>query len=187
MKKTLTIILILLAVHLLYTNTNLLLVFVEQKTTLNDVLRLLFAGSYSAITVLILAIYPKRHVFLLSGLLDGTSVLLQYLPMQPHTQQSLTAVYFSLYTMFIVIIAGEITKKNETKTTLNETENKKNEIKTKENGVSDYEKKYNELLKKRTSIKNALNRIKNDEKRRLRRQELDEVEYQLKQLADNFS
>jgi hypothetical protein len=177
MKKSTLVILVLLAVHLLYTNTNLLLKLTEAQTTINEILRFVFAGSYSAITVLILSIYPKRHVFVISGLLDGLSVTLNYIPLPVQHIHLIIGLFFGIYTSFIAIIIGEI-KLSE--------KNKQNEKQTTENKIILNNEK-NELLNKKRSIQNALNRIKNEEKKRLKKQELVEVEYQLKELTKNLS
>jgi len=170
-KNILTIILILLAIHLLYTNSILLMNFTEERSTISDALRILFAASYSIITVLIIRVYPKRHVFIISGILDGFSVAIKYLPGDNEVLLLLSALYFGIYTMFIVIIAGEITKNNEKISNVNE-----KKTKTFEN------KSYNELITKKVSIQNSLNRLKNENKREVKTKELEQINIALEKI-----
>lgn len=167
MKKTLTIILILLAIHLLYTNSILLLRFVEHKTAINEIMRVIFAGSYSIITVLILSIYPKRYVFILAGLLDGFSVALSY-------DFNTIALFFGIYTAFIVIIAGEIKRKNELKTTSKENQNEPKEDKT---------KIIEDLRSKKRALQNSINRLKNQDEKITKQNELNQIQLQLIELT----
>ncbi len=178
-KNILTIILILLAIHLLYTNSILLMNFVEERSVIADALRILFAASYSIITVLIIRVYPVRYVFFISGILDGFSVAIKYMPVESNTLFLLSALYFGIYTMFIVIVAGEITKKNEAKTKPKGNQKENNER-------TEQEKKtiqINELRKEKRAIQNGINRMKNDTEISLKKTELKKIDLKLLELT----
>lgn len=177
-KNILTIILVLLAIHLLYTNSILLLNFVEEKNFISDAFRVIFAASYSIITVLIIRVFPVRYVFFISGLLDGFSVAIKYIPIENNTTIILTALYFGLYTMFIVIVSGEITKKNEDKT-------KKNDVQTKTTDEILKQKRLNEialLRNKKRALQNGINRMNNEKEKTIRQKKLDEITLKLLEL-----
>ena len=113
-QKLLRIILLLLALHLLYTNTVLLLTLVSGEAFwLWQALRVLFALSYSLMTVLVIAVYPRWYVYTLSAVLDGFAVWLKYYDFaNPQMFTTLASVYFAFYTAFIVVIAGQISRRS---------------------------------------------------------------------------
>jgi len=102
--------------HLLYTNTILLLDLVSAGNLFEQALRILFALSYSLMTVLIIAVYPKWYVYSISAILDGFAVWLKYFEFsQESTFVVLASIYFALYTSYIVVISGQIAKQKEKK------------------------------------------------------------------------
>lgn len=122
------VLLIFLAIHLIYSNYSLLLdiskmIDINQFTSigLSDseanlkakpdlftmISKLIFAISYSIITVTLIYLYPRIILIFLVALMDGIGIYLKYNIYQDYFIQ-LTAVYFGLYTALIVITSGLI-------------------------------------------------------------------------------
>ena len=183
------IILAILAVHLIYSNSSLLIDMhkiiyeVERLTVLQTVEKYLFALSYSLLTVLIIAVYPKAYLFALTGLFDGFGVYLRY-----NINQSnfllLASIYFGVYTTLIVISTGLIAQTREqtgkTKKNINKLESKPKQQnqptkankpqRNKHNGTSLtldnlYDLNLEDLKRLEISIRNSLNRTKDSAKR----------------------
>jgi hypothetical protein len=114
--KILTIVLAILAIHLIYSNTSLLMDLhkmiyeVAELSSWQYLSKFIFAFSYSIITVLIIAIYPKLWIITITGLFDGFAVYLKYNIEQAHFILT-GAIYFGLYTMLIVVISGLVSAK----------------------------------------------------------------------------
>jgi len=157
--KILTIILILLALHLIFSNTSLLVDMQEMinKSDLNNwqyALRIAFALSYSILTVLILTIYPKIWIVTITGLLDGFSVYLKYNINQPYFLL-IGAIFFGVYTFVIVLTAGIISAKK-----LSETKSEKNQIK---NEIENQKSEIQNLTISQNEIKNEIQICENSQ------------------------
>ena len=161
-KQILNILLGLLGMHLLYSNTELLLQLVGSGSTWYNVLsRLVFALSYSAMTVLIIMIYPRWYVFTLSAMLDATAVWLKYFDFASRTTfVHYASLYFALYTAFVVIVSGLISKQ------LNDTDQTDTASKV----------DYSQLRQEKISIQRRLARLKDQQKRQAYLQRLQEIE-----------
>jgi len=184
-KHILTILLSFLALHLLYSNVSLL---VDLHKVIYDIAKLdlwqkaskiLFAFSYSIMTVIIITIYPKRWIILASGLLDGFAVYLKYNIDQTNFLL-IASLYFGIYTAFIVIVAGLISnKKNEKK------QNKIPFFNNLENRIipkilnPDYEQKQNELKQKKRSLINSINASKDPSLKLQKQNELKQIENEI--------
>jgi len=156
-------ILILLALHLLYSNSMLLQEMVKSANWTTQVLGLLFGMSYSLMTVLIIRIYPRWYVFSLSALLDGIAVWLKYYPFtDQRTFFVLTAVYFSLYTAFIVVISGLISRRQQMVKSVSQNGNGKTSL--------------NDLLEQRRKLKWAIPRTKDEQARQEKIRQLEQIE-----------
>ena len=167
--KILRIILSILALHLLYSNSELLRLLVHSTNLKTQVFSLLFGLSYSLITVLIIAIYPRWYVFSVSATLDATAVFLKYYPFgNERLFFSLTAVYFALYTGYIVLISGVIAR----------SERQKQTALSNNNGKLDIEA----LLQRRNTLLRSIPRIKDTYTKQLKQRELEEVERLLESL-----
>ena len=167
----LTAIIVLLAMHLLFVNTE---IISKLLKALNGLQRLplvqslgaaLFALSYSLITVLILKVYPRLWLFLLTASFDGFAVYLNY-TYKPWFSLA-AAVYLGFYTTLIIVATGLI-----------ERERVKNEEIT-----GSYEILTANLKRQRQSIRNALNRTKDQTKRERLQIELQRIDDQLASLT----
>jgi hypothetical protein len=98
-----------LALHLLYTNSD-LLALLEPNKVQHIWMRWVFAASYSLITVLILNAYPRLWLLLILASFDGFGVYLKYNVYQTYFTPT-AAVYFGLYTALIVISSGLASRK----------------------------------------------------------------------------
>lgn len=94
------------AVHLLYTNANLLLVSATGKPI---GFIIIFALSYSIMTALLLELYPRITAIVFVALLDGAGVFIEKSPHELNIQL-LTAIYFAVYTFYIILVVGLISK-----------------------------------------------------------------------------
>jgi len=179
MKKNLIIILtITLSFHLLYSNFMLLheqFIIIKGITPnlIETIIRLLFALSYSIITAIILNLIPKPFIFVTVGLIDGFGVTLKYLPIQENTNfLILLSIYFGIYTTVIIIVAGLIQKKRTT--------NEINKEKTKPKTIN-----LSKLYDKKISLQNSINRLKNENKRKEKQKELEEITNLIKNRNEN--
>jgi len=110
-----------LVLHLVYSNSDLLITVAEmvlgsKLNGLQTVLRYAFAFSYSIITVIIMYLYPRFWLILTLSIFDGFAVYLKYNVNQAYFI-TVTAVYFGLYTMLIVIAVGLVRIKDTSKKT----------------------------------------------------------------------
>lgn len=126
------ILLIFLAIHLIYSNNSLLLdmgkmidknQFInlglsESEATLKAIpdmftiiSKLIFAISYSIITVTLIYLYPRIVLISLVALMDGFGIYLKYNINQDYFIE-LSAIYFGIYTAIIVITSGLIRNYN---------------------------------------------------------------------------
>ena len=172
-QRILQIILTILALHLLYSNSALLRQLVHSQSTIATVFSVLFGLSYSLITVLIIAIYPRWYVFTVSGLLDSVAVLLKYYPFgNEQLFFVLTAIYFAVYTGYIVVISGIISRR----------ENERQSAKTNasDNGHFDLDG----LLQKRSTLLRSIPRIKDPYTKQLKQRELEEIEKVIKEVSN---
>ncbi len=159
----LSAILFLLALHLLYSNSLLLQEMVKSTTWTASAFGLLFGLSYSLMTVLIIRVYPRWYVFSLSALLDGIAVWLKYYPFtDQRTFFVLTAVYFSLYTAFIVVISGLIARRQQMFKSVSSGSNGKPNL--------------NDLLEQRRKLKWAIPRTKDQQARQEKIRQLEQIE-----------
>ncbi len=113
-RKIILIILILFGFHLLYSNTMLLMeanllqsakFWTSMPEYMQYTVTIFFAGSYSAITVLMLELYPRTWLIISLATLDFSGVFIKYAPIQEYFA-ILAAVYFAIYTGMIVISIG---------------------------------------------------------------------------------
>ena len=168
--KLLTAILILLALHLLYSNSILLIDMVSAKTFLTKSMAVLFGLSYSLITVLVIAVFPRWYVFSVSAFLDGSAVFLKYFPFaNDKIFFVLSAVYFATYTAFIVVISGMISKhgKKEKQVQIKNL----TAVKAGENGHIDIDK----LLAEKKRLEWGLKRTKNEQARLEKMKQLEKI------------
>lgn len=167
-KKYLVIIMSFLAIHLIYSNASLLIDLhkiikdVSELTKMEYALRLVFAFSYSIITVLIIAIYPSKIILLFTSLFDGFAVYLKY-NVNQNDFVLIASLYFGLYTMLIVIISGIVVSRGNA--------NSEN---------IDIDK----LKKKEISLKRSLNALKDEEKKHQKQLELQAVQHQLMKITE---
>jgi len=91
-----------LALHLLYTNTLLLEALNPSMIGWLFTFVILFATSYASLTAVILDRIPNWWLFIIAAVLDGFGVWLEY----SHAQNIWIAFYFALYTGLIVIAIG---------------------------------------------------------------------------------
>jgi len=101
LKNTNNIILMLLATHLLYTNSMLL----SGLNNVHIVLIVFFAASYSILTAIILNKIPSVFLFTIAAILDGFGVYAEY---SAYVSKEMIAVYFGIYTSLIVIAIGSL-------------------------------------------------------------------------------
>ncbi len=168
--KLLNTILFLLALHLLYSNSVLLQSMVKNTSTITQIFSLLFGMSYSLMTVLIISVYPRWYVYSISAFLDGIAVLLKYFPFSDEKIFFvLSAIYFSLYTAFIVVISGMIARRQQIIQQISPSNGKPN---------------IEELLQKRAKIKWALDRTKNEQAREQRLKELEDIDRIIKSIQN---
>ena len=113
-RKIILIILILFGFHLLYSNTMLLMeanllqsakFWTSMPEYMQYTVTIFFAGSYSAITVLMLELYPRTWLIISLATLDSSGVFIKYAPIQEYFA-ILAAIYFAIYTGMIVISIG---------------------------------------------------------------------------------
>jgi uncharacterized membrane protein YjjP (DUF1212 family) len=107
-KLTLMLLIISLAVHLVYSNADLIngILKASNIESLNYS-QYVFAASYSLLTITIMALYPKIWLICLVACLDGFGIYLKYNIYQTHFVE-IGSVYFGVYTALIVIAAGLI-------------------------------------------------------------------------------
>lgn len=111
-EKRLTLILVAaLAIHLLYSNADLIRSALELSNV-ESVLysEYVFAASYSILTVVLISLYPARWLIIIVSLLDGFGIYLKYNVHQAYFIE-IVSVYFGLYTMVIVFSSGLINAK----------------------------------------------------------------------------
>ena len=145
-KHLFTIVLMILSTLLLYSNTELLLRFTESRSFWTIASRTLFAGAFSSITVLLISIYPRVAIVILSGILDAMALFLEFFPFaHSDTALTLTAIYFAAYGGYIVIVSGLYSHSSEANISQEET--------------------LDELKAKLRSLQNRINATKSEEKR----------------------
>jgi hypothetical protein len=107
MKQYLSYVLMLfLALHLLYTNSDLLGGLDAGSDRVGGMpARVAFAASYSLITVIVLAVYPRLWLVAVLAVFDGFGVYLKYNVFQEYFTP-IAALYFGLYTALIVVSSG---------------------------------------------------------------------------------
>jgi len=168
-----TAIVILLALHLLFVNTDIIIKLLKALAGELNLLQksgaLLFALSYSLITVLIIKVYPRLWMFGLTAVFDGFAVYLNY-GNKPYFTEA-AAVYLGLYTTLIILATGFIErsqKQNRKETELNQS--RKELIRR--------------LTEERRSIQQSLRRLTDPDRRQERLNQLQQIENQLKQLQN---
>ncbi len=172
--KFLKVILILLALHLLYSNSILLTEMVSAKTIITKLMAVLFGLSYSLITVLVIAVYPRWYVFSISALLDGTAVFLKYFPFaNDKTFFVLSAVYFATYTAFIVVISGMISKQKENQ-----------EVKVSQKQSANVDVEIETLLAEKKRLEWGLKRTKNEQARREKQRLIEIINEKIDKLSN---
>ena len=113
--RYITAIVAILALHLVFVNTEILVKLIKVITDTNKLAlsqslsAVVFALSYSLITVLIITVYPRVWMFSLSALFDGFAVYLNYAV--PHWFATAAAAYLGLYTTLIIVATGFIERK----------------------------------------------------------------------------
>jgi len=185
MKRKLIIILsVILSLHLLYSNTMLMLHHFQIENnatagTLDTIFRILFALSYSSVTAIIIGLFPKPVIFITISIIDGFGVGLKYFEIENNTVfTNLAAVYFGVYTMFLIVVTGLIQKSNNQPLQIekNETENKKNEIET---------LTVNEIEERKYRLQKKLNPTKDENKRAEIESEMNQLEIEIKRRYSN--
>jgi len=182
-----------LAIHLFYSNTDLLVSAQKLilETNLNFYEKLwkaIFALSYSVITITILYLYPKMWLIVWVAFLDGFGIYLKYNVYQNY-YILFTSVYFGLYTFTIVVSSGLIRSKqliNNELNTYNHTKfvnnsvNIENEIKE---IVNEKNETNNEILirlkKQKIKVQNSINRLRNEQTKNERKNELKKIEKEI--------
>jgi len=155
-----------LALHLLYSNASLLIKLndLPQTTTGYILMALLsiFAISYSILTVTIIMKFPKRLFFIIIGIIDGTGIFIKLCILINHEAFVIAAsIYFSLYTMLIVITSGFIAE---------------NKAETIDNNALDYTKMtINKLLDLRKSLMTSNARLQDENKKQKNFQEIEKI------------
>lgn len=117
-KIILILILVILGLHLFYTNSELLIAAREmylcsqsvQITTSDKVFLTLFALTYSSMTTLAIYSIPKLIPILVFALLDGFAVYLRINYFQGHYIE-ITSVFYGFYTFYVVFISYLIRQK----------------------------------------------------------------------------
>jgi len=184
MKRTdyITAIIIILALHLLFVNTEIIIKLLKaisgssHLSILQTSGAVIFALSYSLITVLIIKVYPNPLVFSLTALFDGFAVYLNYfIPSFFHIGASL---YLGVYTSLIIIATGLLERK----------ENQKNELQAKiEQETKQKQKLIQELQDKRKRLQLAYNRTQNPDKKEQTKKKLLEIDNQLTLLTNKLT
>jgi len=114
MKVLYRLLLIFIALHLVFSNTDLLISAAEMalQSKLNGIekaFRVIFSLSYSLITVLVIHLYPRMWMIILLSVFDGFAVYLKYNVFQDNFIV-VTSIYFGLYTMVIILAGGLVRK-----------------------------------------------------------------------------
>lgn len=126
----LKIILIVLCLHLLYTNAEILLSTIENGNAFQKILMCFFGMSYSLLTTISIYKLNKILPIVVFSFLDGFAVFMRIDDIK-------TAIFYGLYTSIIVIVSFAIKQKeikeNQIKTENNQNETKLNQIITKNN------------------------------------------------------
>lgn len=163
-RKIILIILILFGFHLLYSNTFLLIeanliqsgkFWTTMPEYVQYIVTIFFAGSYSAITVLMLELYPRYWLVFSLAILDLAGVFIKYMPIQ-ELFPILAAVYFAIYTGMIVVAIGmyQNTEINKTYTEQNIADTKINTDSNK--GILEVlTKEDRDFIERKQSFKNA--------------------------------
>ena len=162
-KIFINILLSFLALHLIYSNSDLLIASQEMINDTNlsiteIITKIVFAVSYSILTVTLLYLYPKMWLIVIVAILDGYGIYLKYNVNQANFI-FFVSLYFGLYTCIIVISAGLIQKckkadKSELKSDVSENKSEQSENKA-------------ALKIELKSLTNRINATKNEEKRSL--------------------
>jgi len=171
--RNIVIIIAILAVHLVFVNTEILIKLIKiitaaDKTTLGqNFSAAVFALSYSLITVLIITVYPRVWMFFLSALFDGFAVYLNYAV--PTWFATAAAAYLGLYTTLIIIATGFI----ERQTTI---EQEQALFKT---------RLINYLTEEKRSLQQAIRRIKDPQQKQSKQNRLQQIENQLELIRNS--
>jgi len=180
MKRNLTIILsIILSLHLLYSNTMLLLHHYELTNNatagnLESIFRILFSLSYSSITAIILTIYPRTAIFIIIAIIDGFGVTLKYIQIKnDFVFTNLSAIYFGVYTMLIIIVAGLI-QKSDNQPLIAE----KSEIKTEQSEIEKLN--MSEIMDKKMRLQKRKNATRDESKKSEIQNSISELESEIK-------
>lgn len=165
-----------LAIHLLYTNTMLLLQHFsiynsgEIAGAMEISFRIIFALSYSWLTIVVLNKYPKILVFSVLAGIDGFAVFLKYrIFADKFAFANSVSLYFAFYTAIIIIVSGLIIRQtnNSKSVALSEKSEFKNA-------------NYASLLDRRKKLQNRINATRNDERKNSLQSELASLESEIK-------
>ena len=111
-KDYIVLIVAILALHLVFVNSDIIIKLLKSITSTSKLSFLqisgavIFALSYSLITVLIISVYPKVWMFGLSALFDGFAVFLNYSTVPWFSLAA--AIYLGIYTTLIIVATGFI-------------------------------------------------------------------------------
>ena len=159
-------IIIILALHLLFVNSEIIIKLLDK---LSGTLRLwqktgaiLFALSYSLITVLIIKVYPQVWMFGLTALFDGFAVYLNYA--MPGYFALAAAIYLGIYTSLIIIATGFLERQTTTDQTQTELIRK--------------------LTKQKQSLQQAIRRLKDENQKQEKLKQLKHIQDQLQALTN---
>ena len=161
-----------LGVHLLYTNTMLLIqhyavYYGSTATAIDVVFRIIFAMSYSWLTIIVLNKYPKIVVFSILAAVDGTGVMLKYIIFANKTQfANMVAIYFSVYTALIIVVSGLIIKTVTNSKPVATSETKSEVISNTET----------DIIAKKRSLQNRINATRDAERKKALQSELESLE-----------
>jgi len=178
------LILILLAVHLFYTNAHILISHellttdVEQLSLFQIIKKYFFAATYSLLTVMLIKKFPKLLLLAIDALIIGFGVYLCYNVFQDYFVP-LTAVYLAVYTTVIAFSSGLIawfTAKSKLQT---KPEQKKQIEAKSENNVNE---QLQELKKEKLSLIRSHSATKDEAKKAEKEKEINKVQANINEL-----
>lgn len=140
----LKIILVVLCLHLLYTNAEILLSTIENGNAFQKILMCFFGMSYSLLTTISIYKLNKILPIVVFSFLDGFAVFMRI-------EDIKTAIFYGLYTSIIVIVSFAI-KQKEVKENQKISNENQNEIK-----INQLENKLNQNEIKINQLKSNLN------------------------------
>ena len=183
-----------LFLHVFYANSILLLdaqrILLESNAGVfkePHFFKLIFAFSYSSVSILIMIKYVKLSVIVITGIFDGFAVYIRYNIAHPNFLLWV-AFYFGVFSTFLVIIFGliQIAKKQEKPTRIKQP---KNEIATDNKPLAkepekQKENEIDELKKQKARIYKRLNPTKNKEKRQILLKQIKSLNEKIKNIGE---